>query len=330
MMSEKLKIYFAGSGRIAVPVLETLCKSEAVEVVGVGTQPDRPVGRKKVLTPTPLGAAAAELGIRTLHKFDNINAPDALEAIRACAPQMMVVLSYGQLLKQPILELPPMGCINIHGSLLPRWRGASPVQQVLLHCEKETGVCFMQMEKGLDSGPVFETFSMEIPPSCGADALEMMLGELAAEKSVSTLLGISSGALKPVPQIHEEAVVCRKITREDGAVDWQKSAGEIEAMSRAYEGWPGAYFTFRVDGVDTTVTLNSARVVDTSDGALPGTLLTPGNRKKMVIACGKNALELLTLTPAGRKSMPVSAFLNGVRGEQIEFLPGIIPDHKTL
>lgn len=329
-MSEKLKIYFAGSGRIAVPVLETLYKSEAVEIVGVGTQPDRPVGRKKVLTPTPLGAAAAELGVQTLHKFDNINAPEALEAIRACAPQMMVVLSYGQLLKQPILELPPMGCINIHGSLLPRWRGASPVQQVLLHSEKETGVCFMQMEKGLDSGPVFETFSMEIPAGCGADALEMMLGNLAAEKSVATLLDISTGALKALPQNHEAALLCRKITREDGAVDWQMSAQKIEAMSRAYEGWPGAYFTFRVDGTDTTVTLNSAKVVEAPAGASPGALLTPGSRKKMVIACGQDALEILTVTPAGRKSMPVSAFLNGIRGEQIEFLPGIIPDHKTL
>ena len=329
-MSEKLKIYFAGSGRIAVPVLETLCNSEAVEVVGVGTQPDRPVGRKKVLTPTPLGAAAAELGVQTLHKFDNINAPAALEAIRACAPQMMVVLSYGQLLKQPILELPPLGCINIHGSLLPRWRGASPVQQVLLHSEKETGVCFMQMEKGLDSGPVFETFSMEIPAGCGADALEMMLGELAAEKCVSTLLGISSGALKALPQDHEAACLCRKITREDGSVDWQMSAQKIEAMSRAYEGWPGAYFTFRIDGADTVVTINSAKVVEAPAGALPGTLLTPGSRKKMTVACGQDALELLTVTPAGRKSMPISAFLNGIRGEQIEFLPGIIPDHKTL
>ena len=324
-MNDKLKVYFAGSGRIAVPVLEALVRSEEIEVVGVGTQPDRPVGRKKVLTPTPLGAAAALRG-GILHKFDNINAPEALEEIRKCDPRMIVVLSYGQLLKQPILELPPPGCINIHGSLLPKWRGASPIQQVLLNSEKETGVCYMQMERGLDSGPVFKTFAMDVPRGCGADALEMLLGNLAAETCVKTLLDISSGALQSVPQKHEEAVICRKITREDGGINWQESAEKIEAMSRAYENWPGAYFRFRVDGTETLLTVNSARVAADFTAAAPGTLLTPGNRKKMVIACGKDALEILSLTPAGKKSMPVSAFLNGVRGENIEILPGVIPE----
>ena len=328
-MTEKLKIYFAGSGKIAVPVLETLCKAPEIEVVGVGTQPDRPVGRKKVLTPTPLGSAAAALGC-VLHKFDNINAPEALETIRNCGAQMMVVLSYGQLLKQPLLELPPMGCINIHGSLLPRWRGASPVQQVLLHGEKETGVCFMQMEKGLDSGPVFKSVAMPIPENCGAEALEMMLGELAAKECVETLTQIASGVLKSTVQEHEKAVICRKITREDGFIDWAKEAWQIEAMSRAYENWPGAVFKLRVDGVESFVTVNSAKVVTDAPVAAPGTCLSAGNRKKLLIACGKDALEILTLTPAGRKTMPVSAFLNGIRGETIEFLPGNVPDNKTL
>ena len=242
----------------------------------------------------------------------------------------MVVLSYGQLLKQAVLDLPPLGCINIHGSLLPRWRGASPIQQVLLNSEKETGVCFMQMERGLDSGPVFSTFAMDIPAGCGADELEMLLGKLAAETCVETLLKISTGALTACPQNHQDAVICRKIAREDGAVNWEDSAERIEAMSRAYENWPGAYFKLRVDGAETTLTINSARVTKEFAPALPGTLLTPGNRKKMVIACGKDALEILTLTPAGKKSMPVSAFLNGIRGENIEFLPGITPDNMTL
>ncbi|MBO5790930.1 MAG: methionyl-tRNA formyltransferase [Lentisphaeria bacterium] len=328
MMNEKLKVYFAGSGRIAVPVLEALSKDSRIELVGVGTQPDRPVGRKKVLTPTPLGSAAAGLGV-TLHKFENINAPEALNAIRACGPRMMVVLSYGQLLKQSLLELPELGCINIHGSLLPRWRGASPIQQVLLHREKETGVCFMQMEKGLDSGPVFKTLTMEIPERCGADELEMKLGELAAEHCAETLLQISSGELTAIPQEHDKAVVCRKITREDGSVDWSLSAAHIEAMSRAFENWPGAFFRLRVDGVESVVTINASCVHDDMTG-VPGTLLTPGNRKKMIVACGSGALELLEVTPAGRKNMPVAAFLNGIRGECIEFLPGIQPDNTTL
>ena len=327
-MNEKLKVYFAGSGRIAVPVLETLSKDPRIELVGVGTQPDRPVGRKKVLTPTPVGSAAADLGV-ALHKFENINAPEALDAIRACAPRMMVVLSYGQLLKQPVLELPELGCINIHGSLLPRWRGASPIQQVLLHREKETGVCFMQMERGLDSGPVFKTFTIEVQDGCGADELEMKLGDLAAENCAEIVCRISAGELNAVPQEHDKAVVCRKIVREDGSVDWNRSAAHIEAMSRAFENWPGAFFRLRADGNETLITINAARIHDDMSG-VPGTLLTPGNRKKMIVACGSGALELLEVTPAGRKSMPIAAFLNGVRGEHIEFLPGCVPDNKPL
>ena len=323
-MSEKLKVYFAGSGKIAVPVLKVLHGSPELELVGVGTQPDKPVGRKRILTPTPVGEAAAALGT-LLHKFANINAPESLEAISCCKPDMIVVLSFGQLLKQSILELPEFGCINIHGSLLPRWRGASPIQQVLLHRDKETGVCFMQMEQGLDTGPVFRTFSMEISEGCGAEMLEMQLGELAASKTVETLLQISSGTLKAVPQNGENAVVCRKITREDGAVDWSASAEHIEAMSRAFENWPGAYFRLRVDGTESVITVNSAKVRNDLEG-VPGTLLTPGDRKKLIVACGKGAVELLELTPAGRKNMPVAAFLNGIRGENIEFLPGASPE----
>lgn len=328
-MSELLKVYFAGSGNIAVPVLEVLNKSAEIKLVGVGTQPDRPVGRKKIMTPTPVGSAAAALEGVALHKFENINAPEALAAIRSCDPDVMVVLSYGQLLKQPLLELPPMGCINIHGSLLPRWRGASPIQQVLLHREPETGVCFMQMEKGLDSGPVFAVFKLDVPENCGAGKLEMMLGELAAAHCVESLLKIRNGELNAVEQVHDAAVICRKITREDGAVDWNSAAEEIEAMSRAFENWPGAYFRFRADGNETVVTINSARVLPDLSGA-PGSLLTPGNRKKLIVACGKGALELLTLTPAGKKTMPAAAFLNGVRGDVMEFLAGKTPENKTL
>ena len=327
-MSEKLKIYFAGSGNIAVPVLETLKNNDQIRLVGVGTQPDRPVGRKKVLTPTPVGQAAAGWDV-PLHKFENINAPEALEAIKSCDPDMMVVLSYGQLLKQSVLDLPRRGCINIHGSLLPRWRGASPIQQVLLHREDITGICFMQMEKGLDSGPVFATLEMKIPEACGAGKLEMMLGELAASACAEILFKIWNNELKALPQEHDKAVMCTKITREDGAVDWNESAETIEAMSRAYENWPGAFFRLRAGDSENVVTINSARVVDGLPAA-PGTLLTPGNRKKIIVACGSKALELLTLTPAGRKSMPVAAFLNGIREEKIEFLPGMAPDNKPL
>ena len=327
-MSEKLKIYFAGSGRIALPVLTALSEAPGIELVGVGTQPDRPAGRKKTPVPTPVGELAAGLGC-VLHKFPDINAPEALAAIRACAPRMIVVLSFGQLLKQSLLELPELGCVNIHGSLLPRWRGASPVQQVILHREKETGVCFMQMERGLDSGPVFRTFSMTVPEGCGADELEMALGRLGAESAEETLLGIASGELRARPQPAEGVTVCRKITRADGAVRWEFPASRIEAMSRAFENWPGAFFNVKCGGTVCQVTIDRAAVRNDLSGA-PGSRLLPDDRKHLIAACGEGAVELLEVTPAGRKSMPAAAFLNGFRGAELEFLPGILPENKTL
>ena len=327
-MSEKLKIYFAGSGRIALPVLTALSRAPGIELVGVGTQPDRPAGRKRTLLPTPVGELAAELGC-VLHKIPDINAPEALAAIRACAPRMIVVLSFGQLLKQAVLELPELGCVNIHGSLLPRWRGASPVQQVLLHGEKETGVCFMRMERGLDSGPVFRTLAMPIPDGCGADELEMALGRLAAEAAEETLLDIASGKLQAHPQNPEGVTVCRKITRADGAVQWDLPASRIEAMSRAFENWPGAFFNVKCGGTVSQVTIVRAAVRSSLSGA-PGSRLAPDDRKRLIVACGEGALELLEVTPAGRKPMPAAAFLNGLRGAELEFLPGILPENKTL
>lgn len=327
-MSEKLKIYFAGSGRIALPVLTALSQAPGIELAGVGTQPDRPVGRKRTLSPTPVGELAAELGC-VLHKIPDINAPEALAAIRACAPRMIVVLSFGQLLKQALLDLPELGCINIHGSLLPRWRGASPVQQVILHREKETGICFMRMERGLDSGPVFRTFSMPVPENCGADALEMALGRLAAEGAEETLLDIASGKLRARPQPAEGITVCRKISRADGAVRWEFPAERIEAMSRAFENWPGAFFNVKCGGAVGQVTIGRAAVRNDLSGA-PGSRLAPDDRKRLIVACGEGALELLEVTPAGRKPMPVAAFLNGFRGAELEFLPGILPENKTL
>ncbi|MBQ7695019.1 MAG: methionyl-tRNA formyltransferase [Lentisphaeria bacterium] len=327
-MPEKLKIYFAGSGRIALPVLTALSQASGIELVGVGTQPDRPVGRKRLLSPTPVGELAAGLGC-VLHKLPDINAPEALAAIRACAPRMIVVLSFGQLLKQPVLELPELGCVNIHGSLLPRWRGASPVQQVLLHREKETGVCFMRMERGLDSGPVFRTLAMPIPENCGADALEMALGRLAAQAAEETLLDIASGKLQARPQPTEGVTVCRKITRADGAVRWEFPAERIEAMSRAFENWPGAFFDVKCGGAVCRVTIGRAAVRNDLSGT-PGSRLAPDDRKRLIVACGEGALELLEVTPAGRKPMPVAAFLNGFRGAELEFLPGSLPENKTL
>jgi len=314
-MMNDLKIYFAGSGRIAIPVLKALAAARGLTLCGVGTQPDRPVGRKHTLTPTPLGQAALELGL-ALHRFENINAPESLDAIRCCAPDMLVVLSYGQLLKKEILELPPKGCINIHGSLLPRWRGASPIQQALLHGDKETGIGFMRMERGLDTGAVFRSFPLTIPEECNSGELEMMLGDLAAKHAAETLLAIASGELKAVPQPEEGVTVCRKIRKEEGLIDWRRSADEIFCQVRAFDPWPGSCCTIRLNGAESVLTVSKAKVHPELSG-VPGSVT--GTKKQLIVCCGKNALELTEVIPAGRKAMDIASFLNGTRGEKPEF-----------
>ena len=155
-MSNSLKVVFLGSGPIAVPILESLHRAECIQLAGVITQPDRPAGRKRVMTPTPLGESAIALGLDVL-RVPDVNAPDFLEFLQGIAPDMLCVVSFGQILKTPLLMLPKYGCVNVHASILPKYRGASPITQALLNGDSETGVAFMEMERGLDSGPVYRT-----------------------------------------------------------------------------------------------------------------------------------------------------------------------------
>lgn len=317
---KNLKIYFLGSGEIAVPVLEACRTSPGLELVGVGTQPDRAAGRRGKLSPTPVGRAAEAAGM-TPDKPENVNAPDFLARLRALAPDMVVVVSFGQLLRQELLELPRCGCVNVHASLLPRYRGASPIVQAILHRDAETGVCFMHMEKGLDTGAVYRTLKH---PLCGneyADALETTLGELAGGEISATLAGIAAGTYLPVAQDDAAATVCRKIRKDDAWIDWRKNAADIDAMVRAYHPWPGARCRVRRSSGDSVLTLRRVEVA--ADCALaPGEAAIP-DRRTLLVGCGSGALKLAELTPESSKTMDAAAFLNGLRGEKIEFpLPG--------
>ena len=317
-MTNRPKIYFLGSGMIAVPVLKALATAGGLELIGVGTQLDRPAGRNRRPTPTPVGAAALELGLEP-ERIASVNDPAYQESLKLRRPDLILVVSFGQILRAPLLALPPKGCVNIHASLLPRYRGASPITQCILNRDAETGVCFMAMERGLDTGAVYETITVPLDHSEYASELEFKLGSIAAEAAPGILGSICSGELVPVPQDSVEATVCTKIRKADGLIRWTGSAHEIEAMVRAYCPWPGAFASVRSPkGVEsvTLIRVNCRRELS----GRPGQVLR-ADKYGLVVACGKGAIEILELAPPGRRSMSAVAYLNGLRGEIPEFLP---------
>ena len=317
-MTDKPKIYFLGSGSFAVPVLRSVAAAPQLELIGVGTQLDRPAGRNRKPTPTPVGAAALELGIEP-DRIAKVNAPEFLGKLRAMAPDMLLVVCFGQLLRADCLTLPPKGCINIHASLLPRYRGASPIVQCILNRDPETGICFMAMERGLDTGAVYQTLTVPLDHTEYAAELEFKLGAIAAQATPGILCSIYRGDLPPKPQDPVLATVCTKIRKSDGLVHWTENCYELEAMVRAYSPWPGAFSTVRTSkGIESLTLLRVTPRRELS--GTPGELLR-ADKHGLVVACGKGAVEILELAPPGRHSMPATAYLNGLRGESPEFLP---------
>ncbi len=317
-MTNKPEIYFLGSGQIAVPILKAVAAASELRLIGVGTQLDRPAGRNRRPTPTPVGAAAEELGLAP-DKIANVNAPEFLESLRLRRPQMILVVSFGQILREPFLKLPSFGCINIHASLLPRYRGASPITQCILNRDTETGICFMKMERGLDTGAVYYSLRVPLDHREYGEMLETKLGLIAAEVTPGVLVSIFHGEIEAVPQDDTIATVCTKIKKSDGRIDWTRNCYDIEAMVRAYYPWPGARCTLLTTRGENTVTLTRVLARRDLSGA-PGTVLQ-ADKYAMIVACGSGAIEIVELAPPGRRAMPAVAFLNGLRGEKPVILP---------
>jgi len=306
-MSEKLKVYFLGAGMISVPVLDEVYKSDQIEVVGIGTQPDRLAGRKKQLVPTPVGAWAAENGVE-IDKPESVNDSEYLDKLRALDPDFILVISFGQLLKTEIINLPKIKCVNIHASLLPELRGASPIMAALLNqCEK-TGVTFMEIDEGLDTGPAYKMFEHVISDTERCDELEMNLGKIGAENVVETLQKIASGELLAVAQDDSKSTYAGKVRKNDGVIDWSVSAKELIAKIRAYYPWPGATFRYERKKGAVVIRITEAEIVDMT--GRPGEVLVAG-KKEWVIACGESAIRLNKIVPQGKKEMGGADFLRG-------------------
>jgi methionyl-tRNA formyltransferase len=310
-----VQVVFFGSPSFALPSLESL--RDAGHTLGlVVSQPGKPVGRRGEVTDPPVAARAKSLGIQVFQP-STLKDDAAVARLSAAGADVFVVVAYGKILAQRVLDLPRLGCVNVHGSLLPRWRGASPVQASVLAGDAVTGVSIMKMEAGMDTGPVFTMRETRIGEEESAEELGARLALMGADALVETL-NFLEGEWGPVPQDESHATTCPKITREDARVDWTRPAVELARRSRAFTPWPGL-FTIRKN---TRVKLSRLSPVasapwlrDGAEGSSPGTILEAGTR--LVVACGEGAVSIGTLQAEGRRALPVAEF---IRGERV--LPG--------
>jgi len=309
-----LRIVVMGTGPFAVPMFETL-RASPHAIVAVVTRPDHaPPGRRP--PPNPMRAAAMAAGLQILDP-ERVNDPEAVAAIAALRPDLFVVCDYGQILSRDLLAVPPLGGINLHGSLLPRHRGAAPVQWAILAGDVETGVSVIHMTPGLDAGNVITAAATPIASHETAAELERRLAELGRDpvlEAVAVLQeAVAAGRPVGVPQDPAAATRAPRITKADGIVDWTHDAARIERMRRALEPWPRATTFFeRGDGVRQRLVLEDVAVVAApAADAAAGTVLVAGGGR-LVVACGDGtALEILRLVPEGRRSMSAAEFLRG-------------------
>jgi len=300
-------IVFMGSPEFAVPVLRALY--ENFDVVGVVTQPDRPAGRGRKLSAPPVKQLAQELELPTIQPR-RLRDPEAGDQLKAWAPDLIVVAAFGQILRQELLDLPAFGCVNVHASLLPRWRGAAPIQAAILHGDEQTGVTIMRMDAGIDTGPIIHQRATTIHPDETAGELSDRLASLGAELLVNTLPAYLDGELLAHPQDETQASYAPPLTKKDGLLDFNRPADALARQVRAFQPWPGAY-TYWLDQV---LKIHSAYPI--SDGEAES-LLSPGQRtvyENMPAICSSQGLLILDqIQPAGKKAMAGEVFLQGAR-----------------
>ncbi|MBW8808678.1 MAG: methionyl-tRNA formyltransferase [Lysobacter sp.] len=301
-----MRLIFAGTPDFAVPSLRAA--AQRGEVVGVYTQPDRPAGRGRELSISPVKREALLRGI-SVFQPENFKARAAREALRALQPDLMIVVAYGLILPQSVLDIPTYGCWNVHASLLPRWRGAAPIQRAIQAGDAETGVCLMQMEKGLDSGPVLLQAKLSIGDSETGGQLHDRLSELGAEV-LGDGLGLARAELFPRPWIQPEAGVtyAHKLDKAEARLDWSHSATALANKVRAFNPWPMADALIAGE----RVRIHGAIALPLEHRAEPGTVLLAG-RDGIDIACGVGALRVRVLQRDGGKAITAADYLNGRR-----------------
>ncbi len=298
-----MRIVFAGTPGFALPSLRAAARRG--EIVAVYTQPDRPAGRGRELTPSPVKIEALARGWQ-VRQPTSLRTIEARDALRALQPDLLIVVAYGLLLPPKILSIPRHGCWNVHASLLPRWRGAAPIQRAIEAGDRDTGVCLMQMEAGLDTGPVLLSLSTPIRSEDTAGSLQSRLAELGAEVLADALTLLSAG-MRPIgsPQPATGVTYARKLEKSEARLDWTLPAATLERKVRAFSPWPVA--EAEIGG--ERLRIHTATALDTAHAAKPGSVLA-ANREGFDIACGDGALRLIRVQRDGGREQSIGEYLN--------------------
>jgi methionyl-tRNA formyltransferase len=301
-----MKLIFLGTPQFAVPTLEAVVAA-GHDVAAVLTQPDRPRGRGHETGFPPVKEAALGRGI-PVHQPERVRGPEVVELLAGFGADAMVVVGYGQIIPQAIIDLPRRGIINVHASLLPKYRGAAPIQWAIANGETRTGVTTMRIDAGLDTGDILLMEETGIGPEETALELSPRLAAMGARLLVETLAGLEAGTIEPRRQDSSQATHAPMLKKEDGLIDWTRAAKTIAGRARGFLPWPGAFTSFR----GQTLQVWKARAAPERDLGEPGTL-HPVKRRLLAACGGGTALELVELQLEGRKKMPADAFLNGQR-----------------
>jgi methionyl-tRNA formyltransferase len=305
-MMQPLRIVFAGTPAFSVPCLEAI-RSSAHDLLAVYTQPDRPAGRGRHLQISAVKAWANDHAI-TVHQPLNFKDPREAELLMALQPDIMIVIAYGLILPRRILDIPRYGCINVHASLLPRWRGASPIQHAIWHGDSTTGITIMQMDAGMDTGAMITSSHYTMTGSETTEVLHGKLSQLAISPLLSTLDALRAGTITSQPQDHDSATYAPKITKEDARIDWEQPAKHIDQQIRAFNPWPIAY----TQTPETIVRIHQAHVVTPSCTAKPGTIIAI-EKSGITISAGEQAIQVERLQFPGGNVLAVRDWLNADR-----------------
>ena len=304
-----MKLAFAGTPEFAAVVLDALVGSRH-SIAAVFTRPDARAGRGKRVTESPVKRRAVAAGI-VVRQPHSLRTPEAMESLAALEADVLVVAAYGFLLPAPVLAMPRLGCINVHASILPRWRGAAPVQHALLAGDAQTGVSIMLMDAGLDTGPVLSTRACDIAPNDTGGSLTGRLATLGAAALVDTLHALETGVVEARPQCEALATMAPKLSKAQAAIDWERPAAEIERMVRAFDPWPVAY-TY-LPGMDAPAfRVWRAEVAAQDSARAPGTVLAC-DKTGLVVSAARGAVRVTEVQPAGARRMSAAEFIRGRR-----------------
>ncbi|MCF7669317.1 MAG: methionyl-tRNA formyltransferase [Verrucomicrobia bacterium] len=304
----QLRIVFMGTADLACPSLESLASKNEFSIEGVITQPDKPRGRRMRMQPPPVKVTAERLGLEVFQP-EKMRHPDAIALLERLNPDLIVVAAYGQIVPASVLSLPPYGCINVHASILPRHRGAAPIQWAILNGDQQTGVTIMKMDEGLDTGDILAVRKTPIHDSDDAQTLHDRLARLGAGLLVETIPGYVDGGIIPKPQSESDASYARKIVKDDGRIDWEEPASKVKNQVRALTPWPGAFAFMPEDARRVYVKFWEVEEIDLA-GSPAGTVVRAWH-DDFIVTCGAGALRILSIQREGKRRMSAREFLSG-------------------